>query len=363
MMTEQEQAELVRLRAENLALRCAMEAIRALTGVVGDPAPAAPIEPLSAPVGAVEPLSGESLLARLRSPAMFPRAPRQRVQGGYREPVWFPKACPVEDLVRVGRFAYEERSRNGGGGLLVLDRTAAHLSALSTVEVAHGALEDAGEIPFDRNLAGYFKAAYFDWEEEGTPHPFGSAAAEARKNGHAWLPHTRVRLLADLAGQCRWPELGDMPAWVCDKPAQMREWAAYINGLRCEAIDEHGRGPEYEAVKAAFSSAITSMGGAWTPGQGRQYKTGLVHRPDWTFSIQDLSSVTMWRWFDRLRRLAIENDRREWAPVAIRNEDEMLIPADALKLFATVKAAGAARPLVIDEDGKRLGTWKVKGRE
>ncbi len=359
-MTEQEQAEMARLRAENAALRAAMIAIRALTEVhipaagpvAAEPAPDEPV--------ADEPPTGERLLAAMRSPALFPRAPKLRVQGGYREPLWLAPACPVEDRVRVGRFAFQRR--DAAGDMITLDRTAAHLSAASTVEEAHGPLQDAGEIPFDPSLVGYFKVPYFDWDEEGTPHPFGSAAAEGHKTGHAWLPHPRVRLLADLGRDGRWPELGDMPAWVSPHKARLKEWAAHVNNLRCAAIDEHGRGEEYEQVKAAFSAAITAMGGSWVPGQGRQFKTGLVHRPDWTYAIHDFSSVMMWRWFDRLRNLAIIRGHREWAPVAIQAEDEMVIPAGGLELFTTVKAAGAAHPMVIDQDGRKLGTWKIKAQ-
>ena len=49
----------------------------------------------------------------------------------------------------------------------------------------------------------------------------------------------------------------------------------------------------------------------------------------------------------------------ELPPVALRNVDELVIPAEALPLV-TRDDGGKVRPLRIDQDGRQLGTFKVK---
>lgn len=64
----------------------------------------------------------------------------------------------------------------------------------------------------------------------------------------------------------------------------------------------------------------------------------------------------LWRRADDCRKLA-----PAYLPVALRNTDELVIPAQALETVTTLPRPGGKRPpVLIDQAGIRLGTFKVK---
>lgn len=316
--------------------------------------------PAPTPVGDSE-RTGLRLLADLKTKAYAPRA-RDR-DGHMRDPFWMPAPAGPIDLVQYPPFAYR---RDYAGEVVRLDRTADGISALATVTVAHGALLDAGEVYFGGD-PGFYKVEFHEWTEEGTPNPLGPAAGIGRRDGRVWVPHTRVKLLADLVNQGRWPDLGKMPAWTCPDAVRLDRWATHLKTLRVKAIDAHGYGsPVFEEIKDSISIAVSLMiGNRPANERARKWKCD-VHRTDWAFTVRDLSACTMWRWFDELRRLAVHHDRPELAPVAIQGNDELVIPANALDWVTSTPrlpsrdGGPALRPLRLDPTGRELGTFKVK---
>lgn len=372
-------AENAQLRAENAALRCAMEAIRTLTGMIEIPAVAALNEPTpapaavkptppAAPVRATMPAEPDAqvvlrFLRDMKEPELAPRAPKLKRNGKYLPPFWMPKPAPVTDIVQHSPFLWKPAMP---AETIPLDRSGAHVSSAAAVEVAFGQLEQVAEpIMFD-GAPGFYKAAWAPWTETGLPHPLGPAADQAERDGHVWVPHTRVKLLADLAVQGRWPELGRMDAWINEHRARMTEWAGHVNELRAMMIDQYGRdSDEYGQVKEAFSMSLSLMSGSKLAGQPRTWQCD-VRRPDWTYAIRDLSACTMWRWADDLAAVARDHGRPEWAVIGIQNQDELVIVADALELFTTAnrrplgERGKPRRPVRLDPTGKTLGTFKVK---
>lgn len=359
LMTENAQ-----LRAENAALRCAMEAIRTLTGMVeipavppldqAAPAPEAEASPEAAPEAEQEPKI--RFLEDLKKPAFWPYGSKAKRNGQPVEPYWSARLVRVDELVRVTGTAFW---RPFEGPVTVLDRSGAGLAAASCVEVAHGQLTEAGERrPFE-GLPGYYQVPWFPWAELGTPHPLGGAAREAERVGHVWVPHTRVGLLVDLIAQDRYPEIGDLACFVNSVPVRLDRWTRHINQERAKAIDTYGRGPEYEAVKEGFSSAVSLMKGATEGTVGKRVWQTNVQRPDWWAAIHDFQAVTMWRWLDDLNQVAAMTGNHALAPVAVQNKDELVIPATMLEIFTTTNRPGGRKPLVIDQTGKKLGTFKV----
>ncbi len=285
-------------------------------------------------------------------------APRVQRGGAMRDPTWCPPAADVQDIVQHAAFTW---SRPYDGPTVVLDRGGAHVAAAASVDVAWGPLKHTGLIQW-AGLPGNYLVEFHEWTEQDTPHPLGGGAILGRRTGHVWVPHTRVKLLADLAVQGRWPDLRPMDSWTCETKVRLDKWAKHINTLRCEAIDQYGRdSAEYAAVKNAFSRAIAMMVGKKEAGSGRRWD-GSVHRTDWAFSIQDLAACTMWRWLDDLNWVARSLKTPELAPVGIQHADELVIPADALNVFPCYGRSRGRAPLELDPTGKKLGTFKVKPR-
>jgi hypothetical protein len=83
-------------------------------------------------------------------------------------------------------------------------------------------------------------------------------------------------------------------------------------------------------------------------------------RADWAHAQIAQAAATMWRTADRCARLT----GPELAPVAMRNVDELVIPAAALGTVTTATLPGATRPPVsIDPATLQLGTFKIQGQE
>jgi len=162
-----------------------------------------------------------------------------------------------------------------------------------------------------------------------------------------------MHLLSDLVTQGRWPDAHAYDSWTGD-PVRLRDWAHLIGELRRYTLETHGRESEaYSLVKEAFGQAMGLMTGRLDE-RGHRKWSCRSRRTDWVHAIKDQASATIWRTADKVRRLG-----DEYAPVALRNVDELVIPAAALE-----SATDGDRPaLRLDESGALFGTWKVKGRE
>lgn len=266
-------------------------------------------------------------------------------------PYWRPQQPDPIDLVRVAASMSWQRPYTGE--VVVLDRSGAWISAAASVDVAHGALEHTGT-DYTAGHPGIVKTEVYPWLEAGVPHPIGPGA-ETMIGAQVWITTDRHKLLADLARHDRYPEPVVLDSYSSEHKARLDKWAAYVQSVRVPAIRVHGRDSEqYAAVKIAFSQAIALMLGNRAPGQPRTWKCD-VHRPDWAMAVQDLAACNLWRVADRCRAAGV-------APVALRNTDELVLPADKGGLLDSLSEGD--KPIIrLDPSGVTLGTFKIKSWE
>lgn len=269
---------------------------------------------------------------------------------GGRVPFWRPELPGITDIVHT--LSGWTWSREYDGDVVSLDRSGAYIAAASSVTVAHGPLTHTG--PLDRfdGRPGYYLVDVHPWhEEESLPHPLGRPIKD-----QLWVPHPTVALLVDLADAGRWPDVTILDSYTGD-PCRLKDWAQHINALRTHAITGYGRDSDQaSAVKESYGMAFSMMLGSWNEaGTGRVWKC-KARRPDWTHSIYAQSSATLYRWADDIRQM-VPADLR---PVGLKNVDELVIPAAALEIVTTTERPGGRKPMVIDADGLRLGSFKVK---
>lgn len=302
------------------------------------------LQPAPVAQPAPAPVAQPKLLAALEGTC----APRKRIDGRMRAPYWRPELPAALELVQV--VSSWSWKRPYAGDVAVLDRSGAWISAASSVDVAHGELEHTGDAEFT-GRPGLYEVSVYPWLEDGLPNPLGRTL---KGQETVWVPAPRVKLLQELAAAGRWPDAAVVNSYT-GEPVRMLKWTNHVNSLRADAIRRHGRdSEEYDAVKVAFSQALSLMIGAKTPGQPRKWKCA-AQRPDWTYSIQDQAAVTLWRWADACRQVA-----PELPPVAMRNVDELVIPRAALEIVTTTERPGGKKPLEIDPTGIKLGTFKLK---
>lgn len=305
-------------------------------------------------------------------------APKRRTEGRLRTPWWQPPMPEITDLVQTSGWSWSLPPIPSTGHLAVLDRTAAFLSSLSSVQVAHGALVHTPDETTYRGLPGFYKVTAHPWQEYGTPHPLGACAREVETGTAVWVPHPRAQLLQQLADQGRYPDGFIVDAYTCGREKEtgkarevrLDKWAGHLQTVRRAIIERHGRYDEsrengmtleYEAFKIGFSQAITLMKGTKLAGQPRAWKPNVLQRrPDWGWAVEDLSACTLWRWCDDSRQVMTDLGRPELSPVAMRNVDELVVPLQALELLTTTPRSGGRRPLTVSPAGIALGTFKVK---
>lgn len=243
------------------------------------------------------------------------------------------------------------------GPVVMLDRNASFISAASSVLVAHGSLEHTGPLDTFDKKPGYYQIDVHPWYETATmPNPL----MHVGKRKTVWVTAPTAGLLADLVAQQRWPDLTILDSYTAEG-VRLDKWAEFLNALRKEAITVYGRESEqYDNVKDAYSQAFQLMLGRVGDNGHREWICG-AQRPDWTQTVRAQAAVTLWRAADDCRRLAPDH-----APVALRNTDELVIPAPALDVVTT-RSLEHPRPRIngislapIDPTGLHLGTYKIK---
>lgn len=294
-----------------------------------------------------------------------------------RNPYWMAPMPPITDLVQTSSWSWRREGVDPEQAFAILDRTAAFLSAASSVDVAHGALVHNPEAAVYQGLPGFYKVVWHPWEETAIEHPLGPWPRHVEGDRVLWVPHTRAALLHRLATAGRYPDGFILDAYTCavgedGKPdrTDLKKWAAHVRDRREQVIAKYGRYDqgrpdgqtlEYKAVKTNFSQAVTMMTGSWAPGKSRIFNpTCRVRRTDWGLAISDLSAVILWGWCDDARQVVTDLGHPELAPVAMRNMDEIVVPAAAVDLLTTTPRSGGRRPLTVDPAGITLGTFKVK---
>lgn len=292
----------------------------------------------AAGIGALETGKALRLLGELESTYL----PWRRTEKGRQKPYLRPELPGVTYAAHVVTgWAWD---RPYDGETVVLDRSGAWVAAAASVEVGHGALEHTGELEFE-GKPGYYEIQRHPWTETDLPDPLNGIKADT-----LWVPAPTVALLRDLAAAGRWADVTVLDSYTAHG-VRLRSWTDYVKRLREQAITKYGRDSEqYEHVKRSFGMAMSLMLGE--PSTPRKWKCGL-QRPDWTHAIQAQASATLWRWADDCLKL-------DCPPVAVRNVDELVIPADALETVTNTERVGGRKPLEIDPLGIKLGTFKVK---
>lgn len=279
-------------------------------------------------------------------------APMRRggTENRLRPPFWRPElpGCTFAAHV-ISSWSW---SRPHTGPTAVLDRSGAFVAAASSVLVAHGELMHTGEIEFDDRRPGYYQVQVHPWHfANEAPHPLSGA----HRQQTAWVPAPTVALLRDLAEQGRWGDVTVLDSYTAEG-VRLEKWAGFVNKLRAEAINSYGRDSEqYVMVKEAFGMALSLMlGSPGDSGTSRRWHSA-AQRPDWTHAVQAQASATIYRWAEDCRKMA-----PELGPVALRNVDELVLPAEAMDIVTTQQRPGGRSPMTIDPDGIKLGSFKMK---
>jgi hypothetical protein len=259
----------------------------------------------------------------------------------------------IDDAVYPRGFNWK---RDYSGETVTLDRNGDYVAAAATVNVAHGKLihrEGPCDLSDAKSRPGYYLAHIYSWQESGMPSPCGII----EPGQDAWIPAPLAALLADLAAEGRWPDSGAADSLTGD-PARLADWAHFVNELRRFTLETYGRHSiEYNAVKAGFGIARMIMRGTAEVNGAmprRVWKNTACRRADWAQHIETQASCTIWRKADALRKLD-----SDYAPVSLRNTDELSIPAGVL----TELTGGENPALRLDSLGTILGTWKIKRAE
>lgn len=291
-----------------------------------------------------------------RDKAGGPFAPLLGREGRGRAPFWRASLPPiVEDAQVRSGWSWE---RPWDGPVTVLDRNAGWPTAASSVVVAHGALtRSAGSVDLAGPGAvapGYYRMTVYRWAEAGLPSPLPGEAGEEH-----WVTAPQAALLRDLAAAGRWPDAMASAAWT-GKPVRLTAWAGLLGEARRYALEAHGPdSAAYSAVKRSGGQALSMLRGRWdTEGaQARRvWDQCRSSRLDWAQHIEAQQAVTIWRDADK----ALGQAGPELGPVALRNMDELVIPAAALEAVQAARADGKRAAVVLDPTGATFGTYKIK---
>lgn len=224
--------------------------------------------------------------------------------------------------------------------VLTLDANAAYLAAASSVDLAHGRLNHTKRLPFDRRIPGYWEIRVYPWLVPGIWSPLGMAQHPDR----IWVTTPTAALLASLVDMGYWRGVEVLDSWTCPTPCRVRNWSARVNSDRCSALQDRDR-ERYDAVKLGYSQAITLMG---------MDKKSLCYRPDWAQSIRAQHAANMWR-------RAFGALTRGCPVIAAGTTDELsVISGPYRSLMAQARLEGRPAPIVLDDSGQQLGTFKIK---
>ena len=260
-----------------------------------------------------------------------------------RPPYWRPSMAEPENRVWVPAWSWRApiAIEDRPGQVTVLDSNANYLSAISTVEVAHGGLQHTGCIPFDPSLPGYWQMRRYPWQDPRIMSPLGTGGG---RSDMVWLTTPTVQLLSQLAADGYWPDVDVIDSWTSPTRCRLRRWSDRIRSDRAAAIG-HQNEPWLGQIKLGYSQAVTIMADG---------SLDKVHRPDWARHIRAQAAASVWR--------------RGWSLVlagrpligAGRIDELVLDRPTACQLWSR-RAARPAPPIVLDHESYSLGTFKAKG--
>lgn len=266
----------------------------------------------------------------------------------HRDPFWRPERPEPTERVWVPAWSWRVPASRFKDApppeqVAILDANGAYLSAIATVEVAHGALHRTRSLPFDPRRPGYWLTTRHPWPmADKIMSPLGEGG-HGRKAGTVWLTTPTMQLLAQLVEQGKWPDVEVLDSWTADDSCRLRTWAQRIQTDRLRAIDHHDDDREDE-IKLAYSQAVTLM----FTGEGSK-----VDRPDWAYSIRAQHSASGWR-------KAWRGLDAGYHIMGAGSVDELVYDRVAAQHLWKIRQRTPAPPIRIDLDRRELGTFKVK---
>lgn len=287
------------------------------------------------------------LLHKKHPPVWRGRAPY------WRPPVDFMQKA-AQDSVLMPAWSWIAPDVEPVGTLITLDANAAYLSAASSVLVAHSQLVNVQTPPSGGMYPGYYLINNHSWPDPQIPSPLGTAAPAYER---IWVSHPTLSLLTQLEASGHWPQVRVYDAWIAKdcRAVRFRNWTNAVREDRNRVLDalEKDRGDQdaadrYEAIKTGYSVALQIMlSGVIT--MGDEEKKAPIHRPDWYHAVLAQHAATLWRktWYALMAG---------FPPAGMGGVDEVVYrEKDFFRLAKSPKA-----PLIIDETGKILGSFKTK---
>ncbi|WP_371591252.1 hypothetical protein [Streptomyces sp. NBC_00470] len=276
-----------------------------------------------------------------------------------RNPYWAPRpaVCWREIHVPAWRWFHVSYEPDVDTEVTFLDRTASWVSAASSAQYAHGALERTGALPGYGRRPGYYLVDAHPWQDHRIVSPLGTADTEAR----VWVTYPTLEILQRLTEDGVWPGVTIHDSWTCPDSVRFRAWATAVNQVRVEAhrdvqaammdgteADQAEAEDHYENyVKAGYAVAFETMRGNDDPREAKS----KVRRPDWYQTTVAQAAANVWR--DTWKCV-----QAGYQPLFMGAKDEVAY------LTEDVRAMMRTTPpvLKIDTTGVQLGHWKVKPR-
>lgn len=242
------------------------------------------------------------------------------------------------------------------GPIVTLDKNAAWFSAAASSELAHGILENTGEIEFDKNRPGYWLIDFHHWNHKAIVSPLGRTRLKT-----GWVATPTVAVLERLTDEGVWPGITIHGSWTTttrmrlNRPADGGGWSNVVRDMRSTILTElieEGLTPEeiqahprYKGFKDSYAVALEEIRKGFNSPDGM--KEHRIYRPDWYHTIVAQHAASHWRkGWDLLNH--------NLGPVAIGTRDEISFRK---RDFIKILDQGLIK---IDQTGRTLGAYKIK---
>lgn len=275
-----------------------------------------------------------------------------------RAPYWAPKPPPMWRDTHVPAWHWFHVDYDQDQDVTFLDRTASWVSAASSAQYAHGALERTGALPGHGRRPGYYLVDAHQWQDHRIVSPLGTAETESR----VWVTYPTLEQLQRLEADGYWPGVTIHDSWTCADSVRFRSWATAVNNHRVEALrhlqDTLVNGTEadqadaedwYEnRIKAGYAMAVQLMRGT----ESKTDAKSKVRRPDWYDTTVAQAAANVWR--DTWKCV-----QAGYQPLFMGAKDEVAYATADVRSIAL----GVPPLLKMDNTGVQLGHWKVKSRQ
>lgn len=269
-----------------------------------------------------------------------------------RDPFWRPKPPAIATDVYTPAWDWMDNAQDDAGeALVILDAIAAYVTAISSVTVAHGALEHTGPV-MDATAVGYYLITIPAWEVPGIVHPLGT---DIVWGDQVWVAHPTAQLLQQLAADGYAAALEIHDSWTAPTSVRLRKWSDILKARRNLALDE------VDAARAAGSPELLTEANAFYTDLKISYSIAVqmmltgekckTRRPDWAHAIVATHSANIWR---KVWRCVLAGKY----PAGMGAVDEVAFTWTTFhELMYDIRGGS---PLKVDPTGRQLGAFKVK---